>query len=97
MEIQSKRQTIQSLVQSGSLSEEIWLAFLEGERFMNEEMQAIIEEAETVKTGWGQIIVRQAHELLQAEMARQLESQQIEADKATKMKAESELRQRELT
>jgi translocation protein SEC66 len=95
METQSKRQTIQSLVQAGSLSEDVWQTFSDAERFMNDEMQTIIEEAELMKTGWGKVIVRQAHELLQAEMAKQTAAQEAEADQISKQRAESDLKERE--
>lgn len=88
MELQSRRQTLQSLVQSGSIGEDVWKSFLAAEEFVGEEIQTIVAEADSLKPGWGQHIMPQAQQLLQAELEKHAAAEHLENEQLQKRREE---------
>lgn len=74
-EMQEQKQTLQQLVKSGSIGEEVLQRFLIAEQQLNQECQTVVQEAESLKPAWGNQIFQQASQLLQAEMRRQEENE----------------------
>jgi len=98
LEMQERRHTLQSLVRSGNVGEEIWARYENAERLLSEELEAIAMEAERLKPGWGQAIFPQARELLALEKKREAEAEQKRRDEELKefQKWESERQKQEM-
>ncbi|KAF9196509.1 translocation protein S66, partial [Haplosporangium sp. Z 27] len=83
------KQILSNLVKQGVLGDDIWMQFTVAEKEIEEEILAIIEEANTFKEGWGQTILQTASEMVLHERAKK-------AEKEEKSRKEEEARQQAL-
>ncbi|KAF8978453.1 translocation protein S66 [Entomortierella lignicola] len=83
------KQILSNLVKQGVLGDDIWMQFTVAEKEIEEEILAIIAEANTFKEGWGQTILQTASEMVLHERAKK-------AEKEEKSRKEEEARQQAL-
>lgn len=65
VQLRSSKPALQTLLQRGSVGDELWQRFLRAEREMEEEVKDVVNEANAFAPNWGQIIFQSANEMNQ--------------------------------
>ncbi|KAI9792555.1 MAG: translocation protein S66 [Peltula sp. TS41687] len=63
MQVRSAKQALSSLLQRGSVGDDLWQRFLRAEREMEEELRDVVTEANAFAPNWGQTIFQSANEM----------------------------------
>ncbi|KAF2164307.1 hypothetical protein M409DRAFT_25186 [Zasmidium cellare ATCC 36951] len=83
--LRSSKPALQTLLQRGSVGDELWQRFLRAEKEMEEEVKDVVNEANAFAPNWGQTIFQSANEINQNRLIKEriaeLQSQ-IESEKA---------------
>jgi hypothetical protein len=58
------KQVLAKLVKQGTVGDDIWTEFTLSEKEIEQEIMAIVAEANTFKEGWGQTILQTASEIV---------------------------------
>lgn len=65
MQVRTAKQACSSLLQRGSVGDDLWKRFQRAEKEMEEELRDVVQEANALAPGWGQIIFQTANEMTQ--------------------------------
>ncbi|CAK7215271.1 Translocation protein S66 [Sporothrix curviconia] len=68
--IRTGKQACQSLLQRGSVGDDLWQRFLRAEKEMEDELRDVVMEANALVPNWGQIIFQTANAIAANEMLR---------------------------
>ncbi|KAL2269807.1 hypothetical protein VTJ83DRAFT_1991 [Remersonia thermophila] len=63
IQIRTAKQACGTLLQRGSVGDDLWQRFLRAEKEMEEELRDVVMEANALVPGWGQIIFQSANEI----------------------------------
>ncbi|KAH7326551.1 Sec62/63 complex, subunit Sec66 [Stachybotrys elegans] len=63
IQIKSAKQACSSLLQRGSVGDDLWQRFQRAEKEMEEELRDVVTEANALSPNWGQSIFQSAHEI----------------------------------
>ncbi|KAJ2137556.1 translocation protein Sec66 [Coemansia sp. RSA 678] len=80
VDIKSNKQTLQSLVKSGAMSEELTHQFEAAEAENDAEMMSVVQEAEKLQKGWGGSIFYAASEMVNNTRLRELREEMLRLD-----------------
>lgn len=81
IQIKSAKQACSSLLQRGSVGDDLWQRFERGEKEMEEELRDVVTEANALAPNWGPSIFQSAHEISQNNKLRaQLDEVLAQAD-----------------
>ncbi|EPE05571.1 translocation protein sec66 [Ophiostoma piceae UAMH 11346] len=81
VKIRTAKQACQSLLERGSVGDELWQRFQRAEKEMEEELRDVVMEANALVPNWGQFIFQTANTIVNNEMIRkQLDATQAKAD-----------------
>ncbi|KAF9905741.1 translocation protein S66 [Linnemannia zychae] len=89
LSMREDKQVLASLVKQGTVGDDIWVEFTLSEKELEQEIMAIVAEANTFKEGWGRTILQTASETLTHEKNKQTEQEM-------KLKREEQARQKAL-
>ncbi|KAG9065234.1 translocation protein S66 [Linnemannia hyalina] len=89
LSMREDKQVLASLVKQGTVGDDIWIEFTLSEKELEQEIMAIVAEANTFKEGWGQTILQTASEVLMHEKNKKTEQEM-------KLKREEQARQKAL-
>ncbi|KAG0283078.1 translocation protein S66 [Linnemannia gamsii] len=89
LSMREDKQVLAKLVKQGTVGDDIWTEFTLSEKELEQEIMAIVAEANTFKEGWGQTILQTASEILMHEKNKQTEQEM-------KLKQEEQARQKAL-
>lgn len=67
MEIRENKMALQNLLTKGQIGDETWNHILEAEKELDSEIYEVVQEANTFRPGWGQIIFAHAGDEVQHE------------------------------
>lgn len=70
IQIRTGKQACQSLLQRGSVGDDLWQRFLRAEKEMEDELRDVVMEANALVPNWGQIIFQTANAIAANEMLR---------------------------
>lgn len=70
IQIRTGKQACQSLLQRGSVGDDLWQRFLRAEKEMEDELRDVVMEANALVPNWGQIIFQTANVIAANEMLR---------------------------
>ncbi|KAF9932957.1 translocation protein S66 [Linnemannia zychae] len=87
LSMREDKQVLERLVKQGTIGDDIWTEFILAEKELEQEIIAIVTEANTFKEGWGQTILQTASETLMHEKNKQ-------AEQEMKLKREEQARQK---
>jgi len=79
--IREDKTALASLLQKGSIDEELWANFQQAEKELEAEIVEVVTEANTFVEGWGQIIFQSAGEIVQNEKHRDIFTKIVENKK----------------
>ncbi|KAK5112475.1 hypothetical protein LTR62_004232 [Meristemomyces frigidus] len=65
VQLRSSKQALQTLLQRGSVGDELWQRFLRAEQEMEAEVKDVVNEANAFAPNWGQVIFQSANEMNQ--------------------------------
>lgn len=65
VEIRSAKQALQTLLQRGSIGDDLWQRFQRAEKEIEEELRDVVNEANAFAPNWGQTIFQSASEMAQ--------------------------------
>ncbi|KAK5124246.1 hypothetical protein LTR85_001949 [Meristemomyces frigidus] len=65
VQLRSSKPALQTLLQRGSVGDELWQRFLRAEKEMEEEVKDVVNEANAFAPNWGQTIFQSANEINQ--------------------------------
>jgi len=71
MLIRDQKQALSTLLQRGSVGDDLWQRFLRAEKEMEEEVRDVVSEANAYVPNWGQIIFQSAKEIASNNVFRQ--------------------------
>ena len=81
VKIRTAKQACQSLLERGSVGDELWQRFQRAEKEMEEELRDVVMEANALVPNWGQFIFQTANTIVNNEMIRkQLDATRAKAD-----------------
>jgi len=81
IQIRTAKQACSSLLQKGSVGDDLWQRFLRAEKEMEEELRDVVMEANALGPNWGQIIFQSANEIANNTILRKrLDEIQSQAD-----------------
>ncbi|KAF2772107.1 hypothetical protein EJ03DRAFT_372283 [Teratosphaeria nubilosa] len=63
--LRTSKPALQTLLQRGSVGDELWQRFLRAEQEMEAEIKDVVNEANAFSQGWGQVIFQSANEMNQ--------------------------------
>ncbi|KAK3846871.1 MAG: Pre protein translocase subunit Sec66-domain-containing protein [Linnemannia gamsii] len=89
LSMREDKQVLASLVKQGTVGDDIWVEFTLSENELEQEIMAIVAEANTFKEGWGQTILQTASEMLMHEKNKLTEQEM-------KLKQEEQAREKAL-
>ncbi|KAJ1980064.1 translocation protein Sec66 [Dimargaris cristalligena] len=72
IDLQTKKQTLSALVKSGTIGDDVWSQFQAAEAELETEMMDLVQEANSLRPGWGQGIFQLASEMLGHQKIREL-------------------------
>jgi len=84
--IREDKTALASLLQKGSIDEELWANFQQAEKELEAEIVEVVTEANTFVEGWGQIIFQSAGEIVQNEKHRDIFTKIVENKKDLDLK-----------
>ncbi|PNS20263.1 Translocation protein sec66 [Sphaceloma murrayae] len=70
IQVRNAKPALQSLLQRGSVGEELWQRFLRAEQEIEEEVKDVVEEANALAPNWGQVIFQSANEIANNQLAK---------------------------
>lgn len=70
MEIRENKAALQNLLTKGQIGDDTWNHILEAEKELDSEIYEVVQEANTFRPGWGQIIFAHAGDMIQHEKNR---------------------------
>ncbi|KAI9206881.1 Pre protein translocase subunit Sec66-domain-containing protein [Polychytrium aggregatum] len=70
-QIRNEKPSLQQLVRQGVIGEELLARMDKAEQEIERELQEVQEEAEMIRSGWGQSIFQEASQVMQAQMQRE--------------------------
>ncbi|KAJ5121221.1 uncharacterized protein N7515_009182 [Penicillium bovifimosum] len=77
MALRSQKQALATLLQRGSVGDDLWQRFQRAEKEMEDEVKDVVSEANAYAPGWGQIIFQSANEMMNNDIYRKrMEDQQ---------------------
>ncbi|KAK3675665.1 Translocation protein S66 [Recurvomyces mirabilis] len=65
VQLRTSKQALQTLLQRGSVGDELWQRFLRAEQEMEAEVKDVVNEANDFSPNWGQVIFQSANEMNQ--------------------------------
>ncbi|KAF2207695.1 hypothetical protein CERZMDRAFT_91743 [Cercospora zeae-maydis SCOH1-5] len=65
VQLRTSKPALQTLLQRGSVGDELWQRFLRAEKEMEEEVKDVVNEANAFAPNWGQVIFQSANEMNQ--------------------------------
>ncbi|GAB7356711.1 hypothetical protein MBLNU459_g7416t1 [Dothideomycetes sp. NU459] len=71
IQIRNAKPALQTLLQRGSVGDELWQRFLRAEKEIEEEVKDVVSEANALAPGWGQVIFQSANEIANNQLAKQ--------------------------
>ncbi|KAI4803490.1 hypothetical protein E4T44_11457 [Aureobasidium sp. EXF-8845] len=71
IQIRNAKPALQTLLQRGSVGDELWQRFLRAEQEIEEEVKDVVSEANALVPNWGQIIFQSANEIANNQLAKQ--------------------------
>ncbi|KAI7522098.1 hypothetical protein KC316_g19315, partial [Hortaea werneckii] len=71
VQLRSSKPALQTLLQRGSVGDELWQRFQRAEQEMEAEVKDVVNEANAFAQGWGQIIFQSANEMNQNRILRE--------------------------
>lgn len=77
--IREDKPVLQSLLQKGSIGDDLWNSLLSAEKELEAEIMEVVAEANSFVEGWGQVIFPTANEMLANEKMRAMFEQIPEA------------------
>ncbi|KAF4555967.1 putative translocation protein sec66 [Elsinoe fawcettii] len=81
IQIRNAKPALQSLLQRGSVGEELWHRFLRAEQEIEEEVKDVVSEANALAPNWGQVIFQSANEIANNQLAKaRMEELQAKVD-----------------
>ncbi|KAF8930493.1 Pre protein translocase subunit Sec66-domain-containing protein [Dissophora ornata] len=86
LSMREDKPVLANLVKQGTVGDDIWMEFTVSEKDLEQEIMAVIAEANTFKEGWGQTILQTANDMIKHEKSKQTEGEM-------KVKKEEEARQ----
>ncbi|KAJ5558166.1 hypothetical protein N7535_008382 [Penicillium sp. DV-2018c] len=77
MALRSQKQALATLLQRGSVGDDLWQRFQRAEKEMEDEVKDVVSEANAYAPGWGQTIFQSANEMMNNDIYRKrMEEQQ---------------------
>jgi translocation protein SEC66 len=70
MALRSQKQALTTLVQRGSVGDDLWQRFQRAEKEMEDEVKDVVSEANAYVPGWGQTIFQSANEMMNNDIYR---------------------------
>ncbi|KAJ5166566.1 uncharacterized protein N7482_005347 [Penicillium canariense] len=70
MALRAQKQALSTLLQRGSVGDDLWQRFLRAEREMEDEVRDVVSEANAYVPNWGQTIFQSANEMLNNDIYR---------------------------
>ncbi|CAI7612020.1 unnamed protein product [Penicillium glandicola] len=81
MALRSQKQALTTLVQRGSVGDDLWQRFQRAEKEMEDEVKDVVSEANAYVPGWGQTIFQSANEMMNNDIYRKrMEDQQTKLE-----------------
>ncbi|KAL9020976.1 MAG: hypothetical protein Q9185_001803 [Variospora sp. 1 TL-2023] len=71
LEVRNAKQALSSLLQRGSVGDDLWQRFLRAEKEIEAELRDVVEEANALQPNWGQTIFQSANEMHQNAILRE--------------------------
>ncbi|KAK8205692.1 Pre protein translocase subunit Sec66-domain-containing protein [Phyllosticta capitalensis] len=71
VEVRNAKQALQSLLQKGSVGDDLWQRFQRAEKEIEAELRDVVQEANAFSPGWGQTIFQSASEIAQNQLLQQ--------------------------
>ncbi|CAD0091507.1 unnamed protein product [Aureobasidium mustum] len=71
IQIRNAKPALQTLLQRGSVGDELWQRFQRAEQEIEEEVKDVVSEANALVPNWGQIIFQSANEIANNQLAKQ--------------------------
>lgn len=71
VEVRNSKQALQSLLQRGSVGDDLWQRFQRAEKEIEAELRDVVQEANAFSPGWGQTIFQSASEIAQNQLLQQ--------------------------
>ncbi|KAJ5744069.1 Pre protein translocase subunit Sec66-domain-containing protein [Penicillium manginii] len=71
MTLRNQKQALSTLLQRGSVGDDLWQRFMRAEKEMEEEVRDVVSEANAYTPNWGQTIFQSANEMMNNEIYRQ--------------------------
>ncbi|TPX40495.1 hypothetical protein SeLEV6574_g06590 [Synchytrium endobioticum] len=98
-QMSQERNSLHALVKSGAIGEDMWESFLAAEHDMQDELQEVLDEADTFKAGWSSTILAEAQQICQQQMHKAadvaLKAQMMELEAGRKEREQVEAAERE--
>ncbi|TKX23674.1 translocation protein sec66 [Elsinoe australis] len=81
IQVRNAKPALQTLLQRGSVGEELWQRFLRAEQEIEEEVKDVVNEANALAPNWGQVIFQSANEIANNQLAKaRMEELQAKVD-----------------
>ncbi|KAG8623179.1 hypothetical protein KVT40_008155 [Elsinoe batatas] len=81
IQVRNAKPALQTLLQRGSVGEELWQRFLRAEQDIEEEVKDVVNEANALAPNWGQVIFQSANEIANNQLAKaRMEELQAKVD-----------------
>ncbi|KAI5798860.1 Sec62/63 complex, subunit Sec66 [Geopyxis carbonaria] len=93
MSLRQSKQSLQALLQRGSVGDDLWTRFQAAEAEMDEELRDVVSEANAYQEGWDQLIFQTANEMVNHDRLRE-RAEHVEVEAATERKWWDEKRER---
>ncbi|QDS67798.1 hypothetical protein FKW77_006904 [Venturia effusa] len=71
VQIRNSKQALSSLLQRGSVGDDLWTRFLRAEKEIEEELRDVVAEANAFNPNWGQTIFQSANEIANNQLIRE--------------------------
>ncbi|KAJ5782223.1 Translocation protein (Sec66) [Penicillium paradoxum] len=76
MALRSQKQALATLLQRGSVGDDLWQRFQRAEKEMEDEVKDVVSEANAYAAGWGQTIFQSANEMMNNDIYRKRMNEQ---------------------
>lgn len=93
--VQQEKPALQQLMRLGSIGDDLWRDFSVAEQETMRELQAIAQDANEYKAGWGQVIFTTAAQMLEHEKQKSLQTEMQAIRKVEEKKWATETKRRE--
>ncbi|KAL1915378.1 uncharacterized protein VTP21DRAFT_6836 [Calcarisporiella thermophila] len=78
LRLREDKQALSQLLRNGAVGDDLWAQVLATEQEMNQELQEVVEEANALHEGWGEMIFQHANEIVQHERVKALQQESAE-------------------